>query len=69
MKMKYSHHRSLSSCGASNKNSVWRTCNVMGKNPQRDDNGRSSMLHQVTPVLSGVRKSLVIWACSDVKPI
>lgn len=28
----------------------------------------SSMLHQVTPVLSGVRKSLVIWACSDVKP-
>jgi len=29
----------------------------------------SSMLHQVTPVLSGVRKSLVLWSCSNVKPI
>ena len=29
----------------------------------------SSMIHQVTPVLSGVRKSLVLWSCSNVKPI
>tara|TARA_Y100001938_G_C7891700_1_gene330133 strand:- start:51 stop:638 length:588 start_codon:yes stop_codon:yes gene_type:complete len=28
----------------------------------------SSMIHQVTPVLSGVRKSLVLWSCSNVKP-
>jgi len=28
----------------------------------------SSMIHQVTPVLSGVRKSLVLWTCSKIKP-
>lgn len=28
----------------------------------------SSMIHRVTPVLSGVRKSLVLWSCSNPKP-
>ena len=27
----------------------------------------SSMIHQVTPVLSGVRKSLVLWTGSNIK--
>ena len=28
----------------------------------------SSMIHQVTPVLSGVRKSVVLWTCSNMRP-
>ena len=28
----------------------------------------SSMIHQVKPVISGVRKSLVLWSCSNIKP-